>query len=55
MLKRLLTDGGWLLMDGGWLLTDGDFPNAAGRILGGLALVWERLDVVGNGWCEGAE
>jgi hypothetical protein len=43
MLKRMLTDGGWLPMDGGWLLTDGgwmtdgglltvgDFPNAAER------------------------
>jgi hypothetical protein len=58
MLKRLLKDGGWLLMDGGllltdgcWLLTevgwltDGGFPYAAERLLGGLALILERLDV----------
>jgi hypothetical protein len=74
MLKRLPTDGGWLLTDGGWLLTergwltdggwltdaegwltDGGFPNAAERLLGGLALVLERFDVVRDGWCAGAE
>jgi hypothetical protein len=75
MLKRLPTDGGWLLTDGGWLLTergwlltdggwltdaegwltDGGFPKAAERLLGGLALVLERFDVVGDGWCAGAE
>jgi hypothetical protein len=73
MLKRLRTDGGWLLTDGGWLLTDGGwlmdggwladggwltdrgFPNAAERLLGGLALVLECFDMVGDGWCAGAE
>jgi hypothetical protein len=57
----LLTDGGWLPTDGGWLLTevgwltDGGFPNAADRLLGDLALVLEHFDVVGDGWCAGAE
>jgi hypothetical protein len=54
MLKRLPTDGGWLLTEVGWL-THGGFPYAAERLLGGVALVLECLDVVGDGWCAGAQ
>jgi hypothetical protein len=47
VVYKVSVNGGWLLTERGWL-TDGGFPNAAERLLGGLPLVLECFDLVGD-------